>query len=86
MSLVLYTCLQIMLACHMASQAFSTSSVVTLISHKLWITCLQPLRGKCTVVKSMEFGVEPSWLESQIVIVLLYAIVVCFIFPTCKME
>lgn len=85
MSQVLYICLQIMLACHMASQAFSTSSVVTR-SHKLWVTCLQPLRGKCTVVKSMELGAELSWLESQIVIVLVYAIFVCFIFPTCKME
>ena len=32
MSQVLYICLQITLACHMASQAFSTSSVVTLWS------------------------------------------------------
>ena len=58
----------------------------SLDSHKLWVTCLQPLRGKCTLVKSMELGAELSWLESQIVIVLVYAIFVCFIFPTCKME
>lgn len=65
MSQALCICLRIMLTYHIDPQTLC-HSLWPLYSHSLGILSNPPQNEQCLVVKSMEFGVRLSRLESQI--------------------